>query len=55
MDLQRVTPIVPKFEKKKTITRDQFARETQLRFDRLQMQMNDLKLLIFDFLEQDED
>lgn len=52
-ELNRTVPIVPKYPKPKPLPREQFAKEIELRINRLQMQLNDLQLLVREYLEQD--
>jgi hypothetical protein len=46
----KVTPLVPKFVSK--LTNDEYKKQIALHFARLQMGLNDLKLLIDEYIEQ---
>ncbi len=50
-DLNRVTPLVPK-RYPKEISDQQFHREVQVRFEKLEQGLNDLKKLIFQYMDQ---
>jgi hypothetical protein len=51
-ELKEIPTIVPLVPKRYPPTKDQFKRELELRFNRLQMGLNDLRLLIDEYVDQ---